>query len=66
MDTQASQEVMLEVEEAKMEGQGGHDVPLDFSVPPRITFNRPFVLLTYDHVTGLVLLMGRITDPAGA
>uniref|UniRef100_A0A674NQ01 Alpha-1-antiproteinase-like n=1 Tax=Takifugu rubripes TaxID=31033 RepID=A0A674NQ01_TAKRU len=60
----ASQEVMLEVEEAKLEEGGGYDVPLDFSVPPRITFNRPFVLLTYDHVTGLVLLMGRISDPA--
>lgn len=64
MDTQASHEVMLEVEEAKLEEGGGYDVPLDFSVPPRITFNRPFVLLAYDHVTGLVLLMGRITDPA--
>lgn len=64
MDTQASQEVMLEVEEAKLEEGRGYDVPLDFSVPPRITFNRPFVLLTYDRVTGLVLLMGRISDPA--
>lgn len=54
----------MEVEEAKLEERGRYDVPLDFSVPPRITFNRPFVLITYDRVTGLVLLMGRITDPA--
>lgn len=66
MCTQASHEVMLEVEEAELEEGGRYDVPLDFSVPPRIAFNRPFVLLAYDHVTGLVLLMGRIADPAGA
>lgn len=36
---------------------------LDFSVPPRITFNRPFVFIIYDDVTGLVLLIGRMMDP---
>lgn len=55
---------MLEVEEATLEEGGSYDVPLDFSVPPRITFNRPFILIAYDSVTGLVLLMGRISDPA--
>lgn len=55
---------MLEVEEAKQEEGRSHDVPLDFSVPPRIAFNRPFVLVAYDSVTGLVLLMGRISEPA--
>lgn len=54
---------MLEVEEAKLEEGRSFDIPLDFSVPPRITFNRPFILLVYDSVTGLVLLMGRISDP---
>lgn len=55
---------MLEVEEAKLEEGGSYDVPLDFSVPPRITFNRPFVLVAYDSVTGLVLLVARVSDPA--
>lgn len=55
---------MLEVEEATLKEGGSYDIPLDFSVPPRITFNRPFVLMAYDSVTGLVLLMGRISDPA--
>lgn len=55
---------MLEVEEAKLEEAGSYDVPLDFSMPPRITFNRPFILMVYDRVTGLVVLLGRISDPA--
>lgn len=62
-DTQASHEVMLEVEEDKIAEGGRHNVMLDFSVPPRITFNRPFLLIIYDNLRGLVLLMGRITDP---
>lgn len=63
--TQALHEVMLEVEEAKLEEGGSYDIPLDFSVPPRITFNRPFLVIAYDSVTGLVLLLGRISEPAG-
>lgn len=54
---------MLEVEEAKLEDGGRPDIPLDFSVPPRITFNRPFMFIVYDSLTGLVLLMGRVIDP---
>lgn len=59
----APHEVMLEVEETKSEDGGRPDILLDFSVPPRITFDRPFMLIIYDDVTGLVLLIGRITDP---
>lgn len=54
---------MLEVEETKSDDGGRPDITLDFSVPPRITFNRPFMLIIYDHLTGLVLLIGRIIDP---
>uniref|UniRef100_A0A3B5AHC5 Serpin domain-containing protein n=1 Tax=Stegastes partitus TaxID=144197 RepID=A0A3B5AHC5_9TELE len=39
------------------------DIMLDFSVPPRITFDRPFMLIIYDDLTGLILLIGRIIDP---
>lgn len=56
---------MLEVEETKYEDGGRPDIMLDFSVPTRITFNRPFMLIIYDDLTGLVLLMGRIMDPTG-
>ncbi|KAM6905880.1 alpha-1-antiproteinase-like [Lycodopsis pacificus] len=59
----APHEVMLEVEETEYEDGGRPDITLDFSVPPRITFNRPFMLIIYDDLTGLVLLMGRIIDP---
>uniref|UniRef100_A0A8P4KBS7 Serpin domain-containing protein n=1 Tax=Dicentrarchus labrax TaxID=13489 RepID=A0A8P4KBS7_DICLA len=59
----APHEVMLEVEETKSEDGGRPDIMLDFSVPPRITFNRPFMLIIYDDLTGLVLLIGRIIDP---
>ncbi|KAM4713101.1 alpha-1-antiproteinase F-like [Anableps anableps] len=61
---EARHEVMLEVEESGSGERGKWtDVPLDFSVPQRITFDRPFVFIIYDHETGLVLLVGRITDP---
>lgn len=61
--TQAPHEVLLEVEETKSEGGGSPDITLDFSVPPRVTFDRPFMLIIYDNLTGLVLLIGRILDP---
>lgn len=54
---------MLEVEETESDDGGRPDILLDFSVPPRITFNRPFMLIIYDDLTGLILLMGRIIDP---
>ncbi|KAL3052858.1 hypothetical protein OYC64_005390 [Pagothenia borchgrevinki] len=59
----APHEVMLEVEETESEDGGRPDILLDFSVPPRITFNRPFMLIIYDDLTGLILFMGRIIDP---
>nr|XP_010795986.1 PREDICTED: alpha-1-antiproteinase F-like [Notothenia coriiceps] len=59
----APHEVMLEVEETESDDGGRPDILLDFSVPPRITFNRPFMLIIYDDLTGLILLMGRIIDP---
>ncbi|XP_068609750.1 alpha-1-antiproteinase 2-like [Brachionichthys hirsutus] len=59
----ASHEVLLEVEETRSEDRGRPDIMLDFSVPPRITFNRPFMLIIYDDLTGLVLLIGRVIDP---
>lgn len=49
--------------ETKFHRGGGPDIHLDFSVPPRITFNRPFVMVVYDSVTGLVVMMARIVDP---
>ncbi|XP_040919839.1 alpha-1-antiproteinase F-like [Toxotes jaculatrix] len=55
--------VMLEVEETTSEDAGRPDIMLDFSVPQRITFDRPFMLIIYDELTGLVLIIGRIIDP---
>ncbi|XP_072218561.1 alpha-1-antitrypsin-like protein GS55-MS isoform X1 [Leuresthes tenuis] len=62
----APHEVMLEVGESKLEDRGRPDIQLDFSVPQRITFDRPFMLIVYDDLTGIVLLIGRITDPTDA
>ncbi|XP_022066034.2 alpha-1-antiproteinase 2-like [Acanthochromis polyacanthus] len=59
----APHEVLLEVEETKSENGARPDIMLDFSVPPRITFDRPFMLIIYDDLTGLILLIGRIIDP---
>ncbi|XP_047430506.1 alpha-1-antiproteinase-like [Mugil cephalus] len=61
--TKTHHEVMLEVEETKSEDRGRPGIMLDFSVPPRITFDRPFMILIYDDLTGLVLFIGRIIDP---
>uniref|UniRef100_A0A146ZPG8 Corticosteroid-binding globulin n=1 Tax=Fundulus heteroclitus TaxID=8078 RepID=A0A146ZPG8_FUNHE len=63
---EAPHEVMLEVEESGSGETGRTDVPLDFSVPQRITFDRPFIFIVYDHLTGMVLLIGRIADPSNA
>lgn len=60
---EASHEVLLEVEETRSENGGRPDVMLDFSVPPRITVDRPFMLIIYDDLSGLILLIGRIIDP---
>uniref|UniRef100_UPI003AB0B284 protein Z-dependent protease inhibitor-like n=1 Tax=Centroberyx gerrardi TaxID=166262 RepID=UPI003AB0B284 len=59
----ALHEVSLEVEETKSADGGRSDAKLDFSVPPRITFDRPFMLVIYDELTGFVLLIGKIIDP---
>ncbi|KAM3860875.1 uncharacterized protein ACN63O_015136 [Diretmus argenteus] len=59
----ALHEVTLEVEETKSEDGGRSDVELDFSVPPRINFDRPFIFIIYDEFTGFVLVIGKIIDP---
>ncbi|XP_061602460.1 alpha-1-antitrypsin-like protein CM55-MS [Cololabis saira] len=60
---EAPHEVMLEVEESRSEEKRRPNTLLDFSVPQRITFDRPFMLIIYDDLTGIVQLIGRITDP---
>ncbi|XP_023286059.1 alpha-1-antitrypsin-like protein CM55-MS [Seriola lalandi dorsalis] len=55
--------VTLEVEESKSVDGARPDIMLDFSVPQRITFDRPFMLIMYEVLTGLVLIMGRVIDP---
>ncbi|KAG7244275.1 hypothetical protein INR49_004413 [Caranx melampygus] len=55
--------VTLEVEESKSVDGRRPDIMLDFSVPQRITFDRPFMLIIYEELTELVLIMGRVIDP---
>lgn len=55
--------VTLEVEESESVDGRRPDIMLDFSVPQRITFDRPFMLIIYEELTGLVLIMGRVIDP---
>lgn len=60
---QAPHVVTLEVEESKSVDGRRPDSTLDFSFPQRITFDRPFMLIIYEELTGLVLIMGRVIDP---
>ncbi|KAM4633761.1 uncharacterized protein ACJ7VT_020966 [Polymixia lowei] len=59
----ALHEVTLEVDETKSGHRGSSDVKLDFSVPPRITYDRPFIIVIYDELTGFIPLIGKIMDP---
>lgn len=61
--SEALQKVLVEVDE-----QGGSDAPSSSSIfmdtlPPRLTFNRPFLFLVYHEATKSLLHMGRVTDP---
>ncbi|TSR99386.1 Protein Z-dependent protease inhibitor [Bagarius yarrelli] len=59
----ALQKILVEVDE-----QGGSDAQSSSSIfmdtlPPRLTFNRPFLFLVYHEATKSLLHMGRVIDP---
>ncbi|XP_027019345.2 serpin peptidase inhibitor, clade A (alpha-1 antiproteinase, antitrypsin), member 10a [Tachysurus fulvidraco] len=61
--SEALQKVLVEVDE-----QEGLDAPSSSSIfmqtlPPRLTFNRPFLFLVYHEATKSLLQMGRVIDP---
>ncbi|KAK3517036.1 hypothetical protein QTP70_033130 [Hemibagrus guttatus] len=61
--SEALQKVLVEVDE-----QGGSAAPSSSSIfmetlPPRLTFNRPFLFLVYHEATKSLLHMGRVIDP---
>ncbi|XP_030626496.1 alpha-1-antitrypsin-like protein CM55-MS [Chanos chanos] len=61
--SQALHEVELVVDETKSKERGTSDVTLGFSEPHRIVFDRPFIIIVYDEITGFIVLIGKILDP---
>lgn len=61
--SEALQKVLVEVDE-----QGGSDASSSSSIsmdtlPPRLTFNRPFLFLVYHEASKSLLHLGRVIDP---
>lgn len=59
------QKTFLRVDEEGTEAAAVTSVIMVESLPPEITFDRPFFLAIYDHATETVLFLGQITDPTG-
>ncbi|XP_062406080.1 serine protease inhibitor A3N-like [Sardina pilchardus] len=60
---QALHDVELVVNESRTEDRGRSDTAIDLSEPHRIIFDRPFMLIVYDEITGAIVMMGKIIDP---
>ncbi|KFW76005.1 Alpha-1-antichymotrypsin, partial [Manacus vitellinus] len=63
--SQAIHKALLEVDEAGSEAAGATAVISSRFLYPSITikFNKPFLILIYDKLTGTTLFMGKIVDP---
>jgi serine protease inhibitor len=59
------QKTFVRVDEKGTEAAAVTSVPMVTSMPPTLTFDRPFFLAIYDHATETVLFLGQITDPTG-
>jgi serine protease inhibitor len=57
------QKTYLRVDEKGTEAAAVTGVAMVTSMPPTLTFDRPFFLAIYDHATETVLFLGQITDP---
>jgi serine protease inhibitor len=57
------QKTFLKVDEKGTEAAAVTSITMVVSMPPSITFDRPFFLAIYDHATETVLFLGQITDP---
>jgi serine protease inhibitor len=59
------QKTYLRIDEKGTEAAAVTSIPMVTSMPPTLTFDRPFFLAIYDHATETVLFLGQITDPTG-
>ncbi|XP_066532514.1 serpin peptidase inhibitor, clade A (alpha-1 antiproteinase, antitrypsin), member 10a [Hoplias malabaricus] len=57
------QKVSVDVDETGGSAGPASDSPFMRSLPPRLTFNRPFLFLIYHEATKSLLHMGRVVDP---
>lgn len=60
---QVVQKVTLEVDET---GGSVADASINLfttPLPPRLTFNRPFIFVVYHEATNSILYIGRVVDP---
>uniref|UniRef100_H3CGT8 Serpin peptidase inhibitor, clade A (alpha-1 antiproteinase, antitrypsin), member 10a n=2 Tax=Tetraodon nigroviridis TaxID=99883 RepID=H3CGT8_TETNG len=61
--TQVYQTSALSVRDSSEEVMTGGGASMFSDPPPRLTINRPFVFLIYHQMSGIVLLIGRVSDP---
>ncbi|XP_072541077.1 serpin peptidase inhibitor, clade A (alpha-1 antiproteinase, antitrypsin), member 10a [Salminus brasiliensis] len=57
------QKVSIEVDEKGGPGAPASNSAFMDTLPPRLTFNRPFLFLVYHEATNSLLHMGRVVDP---
>ena len=58
-------EAFIEVDEKGTEAHAATGGSVAASHGPTITFDRPFLFVIRDRVTGAILFLGRVTDPRG-
>lgn len=54
---------MVRVDERGTEAAAVTVIEIEFSMPPTVFCNRPFLYVIYEKTTGTILFMGKIAEP---